>query len=765
MHLYEMQHTGRLMTITDPILENLNPEQREVVLTTEGPLLVLAGAGSGKTRCVTHRVAHLILNKHVKPWNILVVTFTNKAASELRERLHRDFSQKIKAVAVGTFHSICLRILRFKIEQFPEYTSAFSIYSRDDQVSFLKRIYHTLDIDPKELAVEKMLTIISSCKSNLILPNMFFQHNEQNAYTKRLQQVYEFYFEQLKKENVMDFDDLLLNTALLFMRNTAIKEKYQDIYKYIMIDEYQDTNQVQFQIVNLLAERHRNICVVGDDDQAIYGWRGANIKNILNFNKIYDNVKIVKLERNYRSCKNILSLANAVIAKNRGRHEKALWSDKESTAQPLLLSHDDDQREAIYIADSVAEHIQKGISPSEIVVLYRTNAQSRIFENLFTIRAIPYQIIGSFGFFKRAIIKDMLAWLRFLVNPRDTQACLRIINNPPRGIGKTSIDAVLRYMDNHDMNIMEVLAQTERLNELKQGGKVALNAFYQLILSIQNEIPNLTLAQLVKLIAKQSGINDYLRGQNTLESTDKLENIQELITAVTEFDQTFYTAEGKRAEIADYLNTLSLQSDIDEFDSDKDTVKLMTLHCVKGLEFEVVYIAGVEDGILPHVLCLEKNENVEEERRLLYVGITRAKDEVYLNYAHVRRVAGRETYQRISRFLKELTTDVVGTPFMVSASNRNVGTPLAASATNRNVGTPLAASVSGGHHKLRPYDTSQVILESQKHFKIGQKVQHSEHGKGTILNVDGADENALLTISFENGSLKKIMGKWVSDAT
>jgi len=723
---------------TDPILINLNPQQREVVLSTDGPLLVLAGAGSGKTRCVTHRVAHLILNKHIKPWNILVVTFTNKAASELRERLDRDFSKNIKHVSVGTFHSICLRILRYEIEYFPEYTSQFSIYSRDDQVSFLKRIYTTLEIDVKELPVEKMLGIIGHCKSNLILPEMYFEHFERNLNTMRYQQIYTYYFEQLKKENVMDFDDLLLNTALLFIRNKSIKEKYQDIYKYIMIDEYQDTNQVQFQIVNQLAERHHNICVVGDDDQAIYGWRGANIQNILSFHEIYPNVKIVKLERNYRSVKNILNLANVVIAKNKGRHEKALWSEKESENLPQLLSHEDDQAEATFIADSVSEHIKRGVSPSEIVVLYRTNAQSRIFENLFSIRALPYQIIGSFGFFKRAVIKDMLSWLRMLVNPKDTQACLRIINNPPRGIGKTSQDAVLRYMDRCDLNIMEALASVEQIDELKSSSRAALRAFYQLFVSIQNEMQNETLPHIVKTIAKKSGINDYLKNQGTLESTDKLENIQELITAVTEYDQTYFTAENKHAEVSDYLNTLSLQSDIDEYDVRQDTVKLMTMHCVKGLEFEIVYIVGVEDGILPHVLCLDKPENVEEERRLLYVGITRAKEEVYLNYAHIRRVAGREKYQQISRFLRELNDKVIQ---IVKGNSISKKTVYATSSPHR-----------------------QVILESQKYYKIGQIVYHAEYGRGKVLNVDGADENALLTISFENGNLKKIMGKWVSNA-
>jgi len=706
---------------TNPILKNLNTEQRTVVLTTEGPVLVLAGAGSGKTRCITHRVAYLVLNQHIKPWNILVVTFTNKAADELRERLQRDFPINIKAVTVGTFHSVCLKIIRYEIACFPEHNSHFTVYTRDDQVAFMKRIYKANDIDHKIIPIDKVLSVISKCKSKLILPDAYLDVYSKNEYSETYYKLYKLYFEQMKTENAMDFDDLLLNTALLLERNKEVLQKYQDIYKYIMVDEYQDTNTVQFRIVNLLAEKHHNICVVGDDDQAIYGWRGANIQNILTFHQDYPEVKIIKLERNYRSSQSILNLANRVIAANQSRHKKTMWTQEGDGAFPSLVTTEYDNEEVDYIARHILEKLQTGIHPQEIVVLYRTNAQSRIFEAMFANYGIPYQIVGSYGFFKRAVIKDMLAWLRFLVNPSDTQAALRIINVPPRNIGKTTLSLLLSYMEACGITILEALADSNSIPGLKPKATASLASFHALITNIQAVMQTLTLPEIVKYIVKVTKLLEYFEELAPTERLDKIDNINEFITATAEFDERFLAEEGRHPTISDYINTLSLQSDIDEYDGKRDTVKLMTLHCVKGLEFEVVFISGLEDGLLPHVFCFDKAIEIEEERRLLYVGITRAKSEVHLSYSNVRRVAGRYNYQMPSRFLKVLDSSVI------------------------------------------EYKNEKLLEKSVvSHYKVGQLVSHTKHGRGVIKKIEGEGEKETLTIIFKNGNVETIKSRWVN---
>lgn len=724
------------------LLNALNPEQQEVVTHSKGPLLVLAGAGSGKTRCVIHRVAWLISQEFVNPWNILVVTFTNKAASELRNRLENLFNYKMKSAWVGTFHSVCTKILRFEIKDLADYTSDFTIFNRDDQLSLLKKIYPVLNIDKKKIPPEKVLNIISKQKSSLILPEDFFQYKEKTENNELFHKLYSRYNDLLKKENAMDFDDLLLNTALLLKNNAEIRSKYQKMFQYIMIDEYQDTNFVQFYIMKQLAQGHQNICVVGDDDQAIYGWRGANIKNILSFHKDYDEVKIVKLERNYRSSQNILTLANQLIEKNTNRHDKKLWSDNNYNHLPELISHDNEQAEANFIAEEVLSKINNDINPNEIVILYRTNFQSRIFESVFATRNIPYQVIGSFSFFKRAEIKDMLAWLRFLLNPDDMEACLRIINTPPRGIGKTSIDHLIKFTFNNDLTIIQALQNVEHIDVLKPAAKKSFKSFYVLVKNIYEMSKNLKVPEIIRLIIDECDLYNYYKILDSKEMTDKVENIQEFISAATEFDLEYQREYQESPTLADYLNSLSLQSDVDELDNKKESVKLMTMHCAKGLEFEFVYLAGLEEGILPHILCLDQKSEIEEERRLLYVGITRAKKEVQLHYAHSRRMAGKPQYQNSSRFLRD---------FDESAFNR----------FNASFYEPRRPE-SNFTKKITKLNQFYPVLESDKFFKIGQTVNHEDYGKGTILSVDGDGEDAKLTISFDNGSLKKIQGKWVT---
>jgi len=759
------------------LLNALNDAQKEVVTSIEGPLLVLAGAGSGKTRSVIHRVAWLILHKNVHPSNILVVTFTNRAAEELNERLENLFKNKIRSTWVGTFHSICTRILRTEIKFLKDYSSNFTIYDRDDQLSLLKRIFLIENIDKKAIPPEKVLNIISKQKSNIILPEDFFQYQDRNIVTETFYNLYVQYNQTLKLENAMDFDDLLMNTALLLQNNFEVREKYQDQFKYIMVDEYQDTNFVQFKILRLLAEKHQNICVVGDDDQAIYGWRGANIKNILSFHTDYTNVKVVKLEQNYRSSKNILKLANELIMINSQRHEKTLWSINEYFHIPQLVEHNTEYDEAIFISELILEKINNGITPSQIVVLYRTNFQSRIFESIFSARKIKYQVIGSFGFFKRAEIKDLISWLRFLVNPDDMEAFLRVVNTPARGIGKTTIQNIYFYAQKNNMTIIKVLEQVQNIKTITPNARNALNNFYSLINNLYQASQKISLPEIVEYIISECGLMHHYEMLDIKEMTDKVENIHEFITATTEYDIEFKKEHGTPPTLNDYLCSLSLMSEVDSYDNKNETVKIMTMHSVKGLEFEYVLVVGLEEGIIPHILCLGNESEIEEERRLLYVAITRAKKEVYLNFSHSRRVAGKTQYQNYSRFLKTLQEPLVER--VKPRYNAFPGVYKEEIFENQKFPINKDQDIFTNSNKLTTryrnslYETKNndkkflkpklfnIVLENEKFFKIGMKVKHEEFGIGTILSVEGAGQNAKLTISFQNGLLKKIHGRWV----
>ena len=709
------------------MLNILNEQQQQVATHKDGPLLVLAGAGSGKTRSVIHRVAWLISKENISPRNILVVTFTNKAAGELKERLieifnniESDYFTAPKFPWVGTFHSICVRILRYEIIHLSPYTSDFTIFDRDNQVSALRRVFELLNIDKKEYSVEKIASLISKYKSNMIDPDNLLEHKEKNKFTETLLNIYKNYNELLKKDNAMDFDDLLVNTVKLLDSNLEVKQKYQNMFKYIMVDEYQDTNLVQFQLVKLLAEAHRNICVVGDDDQAIYGWRGASIENILSFEHVFKNTKVVKLEQNYRSSQNILKLANSIIEKNVKRHKKELWSNIDYAYVPEILRHDSEYEETEYIANEILNKIKNGVKHNQIVVLYRTNFQSRLFETVFSTLNIPYQVIGSYSFFKRAEIKDMLAWLKFLVNPDDMEACLRIINTPPRGIGKTSIDNLVRYTFFTGNTFFDSLVKVEEVDDLKPAAKKSFKEFYNTVKKISTSDK---VSDIIKMVIKECGLIDYYKTLDNKEGTDKTENVFEFINVAIEFETA-----NPEATITDFLNSMCLQSDVDEFDGKKRSVKLMTMHCAKGLEFEHVYIAGLEEGLLPHVLCFDDSSAIEEERRLLYVAITRAKKELVLNHANVRRVAGKVQYQTTSRFLEDLDIEAV------QPKNKR---------------------------KIHDFKEPR-ILESEKYYKIGQLVQHEELGKGIILSINGKGRDASLTISFEKSGLKKVNGRWVT---
>jgi ATP-dependent DNA helicase UvrD/PcrA len=717
------------------LLSDLNSEQRKVVEQTEGPILVLAGAGSGKTRSVIYRTAYLIQEKKVNPWDILVLTFTNKAARELRNRLETTFQISVHSLWIGTFHSICTRILRYEQDAL-SFNSNFSIFDDSDQKSVFKKIYKKLDIDPKKFNPGKVRNIISSQKNNLILPKNFLDFNDFNYFSETVLKIYEAYQKFLQKNNALDFDDLLMYTALLLHDNESVRKKYEKKFKYVMIDEYQDTNYAQFKIVNLIAGNHQNLCVVGDDDQAIYSWRGADIRNILSFENDYKDVLKIKLEQNYRSPKTFLAVANCLIKNNTERHQKELWTEIASEKKPELVKLANENREAEYVAEQIVELRKKGKNLNECVILYRTNAQSRVFENSFAKKQIKYQIIGGVNFYQRKEIKDILGYLKVLINPADSESFLRIINFPPRGIGKVTIGRILNFAVREELNLWEAINQ-EHNPYLSNGAENKIRNFadmMQVWLKYSLEYP---VTKLIKKIIKELNLINIYDSSSDPKDIARSENIGEFIAATEEFAEEYVAETGEEPKLEEFLQSISLQTDIDNVDEDEEAVKLMTMHNAKGLEFDHVFIVGLEDGLIPHSRSLYDLGSVEEERRLLYVGITRARKSLNLSYAKSRRTFEAIQTTFPSRFLMEIDEDLLQQEDY----------------TYYEMQVPRYQS----QKKAR----ADVVIESEKYFKIGQKIKHDKFGKGVILNVDGKGQDAKLTISFSGGLLKKVVGTFV----
>ncbi len=718
----------------EKFLSQLNIEQQKVVQHTKGPVLVLAGAGSGKTRSVIYRAAYLINYQKVNPWNILIVTFTNKAARELLSRLEDTFGISVRSLWIGTFHSICTRILRYEQEHLP-FTSNFSIYDESDQKSIFKKIYKELDIDPKKFAPGKVREIISRQKNSLILPKDFLEFNDANYYSETVLKIYKYYQNFLIRNNALDFDDLLMYTALLLHDHEEIRRKYEKKFKYVMIDEYQDTNYAQFKIINLIARNHQNLCVVGDDDQAIYSWRGADIRNILSFESDYKNVLKIKLEQNYRSPKSFLLAANCLIKNNSERHAKELWTALESQEKPELVKLENENREAEYVVRQISELRNKNISLNDCVVLYRTNAQSRVFENSFMQHQIRYQIVGGVNFYQRKEIKDILAYLRILVNPADSESFLRIINFPARGIGKVSIGRILDKAVSLQKNLLQTVLE-KKFDYLPANAAANLRKFIDLLIEWQQLTRTLPVSELAKKVIKELRLIELYDNSKDPKDISRVENIQEFIAATEEFSEKYLEETGEEPKLDEYLQNISLQTDMDNLKEDEEAVKLMTMHNAKGLEFDHVFIVGLEDGLLPHARSIYDLNNVEEERRLFYVGITRARKTLKLTYARTRRTFDAVQTTFPSRFLSEIDDDLLK--------------------QQNEIFYELRAP------RYKASDKSKkVVLENEKYFKIGQKIYHDKFGKGVILNVDGKGNDAKLTISFSDGKLKKIKGTYV----
>ncbi len=724
------------MLITN-LLNQLNAPQQEVVTTTQGPVLVLAGAGSGKTRSVIYRAAWLILEKKIPPWNLLVVTFTNKAAGELKERLENLLHYPVRTLWVGTFHSICTRILRFESKHL-SFSSNFSIYDDDDQKALLKKIYKQLNIDIQKFPVSRILNTISRYKNRLLLPDDLEQQKEEldahGDFYKVFVNVYTIYQQQLMLNQAMDFDDILLWTAKLLENNKEIREKYQKQFQYVMIDEYQDTNYAQFRIIYLIASTHQNLCVVGDDDQAIYSWRGASIRNILEFEKDYFNVKTIRLEQNYRSTLSILNLANSLIKHNKRRHFKDLWSELGEGEKPRLSVYEDENDEAQSVVRNIKKINKKGVPWQEFAILYRTNAQSRVFEYACIEQKVPYCIVGSLYFYQRKEIKDLLAYLKVLSNNLDNESLLRIINEPARGIGQVTIYKIISYAAENKISLYDSLGKAPRISNLQLSAQKRVIEFKQMLESWQKVSKKQSILELVKTILEDlNWIEQYQKSHDPKE-VSRAENLAEFVSAVSDFTEKYFRDYEKQPLLEDYLPFVALQTDLDQLSDSKDTIRLMTMHNAKGLEFEQVFIAGLEQELLPHRMSMETHEEIEEERRLFYVAVTRAKQNLHLSYAKFRRLYGTYYFTKPSMFLNELDQ----TCFINTSEE------------------------SGLMTQPRPVNKKRrVITENMKAYRIGQKVFHQEYGEGVILNVDGEGTAARLTVSFKNGKLARIIGSFL----
>lgn len=635
-------------------LEMLNPEQKEAVLHTEGPLLILAGAGSGKTRVLTYRIAYMIEEKGINPWNILAITFTNKAAKEMKERVGQLIGST-QDMWISTFHAACARILRKDIERLGDYKSNFVIFDTKDQEAVIKDCLKELNLNEKNFPFKGVSATISNAKNLLEDPVRFSQKNMQDIRARKMADIYTLYQKKLKKNNALDFDDILFKVVELLANNPDILAYYQNKFKYIMIDEYQDTNYCQYRLVSLLAKQHQNLCVVGDDDQSIYSWRGADIGNILNFEKDFPQAKVIKLEQNYRSTQTILDAANAVIKNNFGRKSKRLWTENETGGSIQFYNAMDEWGEANFISSEIKQLQEAyGKRLNEFAVLYRTNAQSRVIEEAFMSHGIPYRIIGGFKFYDRKEVKDVIAYLRLIQNPDEDVSLKRIINIPKRGIGNTTLESIQSYARQNDDSLFGALLSIDSIGGVSKKALGNINEFVKLISGLMAAAEIKKPSEVLKELLDKSGYLDSLQKEGDDDSLSRAENIRELLSATLEFE-----SKNPEANLQQFLEQMALMSDIDNLETEAEAVVLMTLHSAKGLEFPVVFMSGMEEGVFPSQRSYFEEHQMEEERRLMYVGITRARESLYLTAAFERTIFGSTTYNIVSQFIKEIPKDLI----------------------------------------------------------------------------------------------------------
>ena len=758
------------------IYDKLNEPQREAVYHTDGPLLILAGAGSGKTRVLTHRIAYLIEERNVNPWNILAITFTNKAAGEMRERVDSLVGFGSESIWVSTFHSMCVRILRRFIDRLG-YDNRFTIYDTDDQKTLMKEVCKKVAIDTKVFKERSLMSAISSAKNELILPDEF-ELNAGGDFAKlKIAKVYREYEAQLKANNALDFDDLLVKTVQLLQTQPDVLENYQERFRYIMVDEYQDTNTVQFQLVRLLAGKYRNLCVVGDDDQSIYKFRGANIRNILDFEHEFSDACVIKLEQNYRSTGNILNAANRVIANNKGRKEKTLWTANGEGELVHLRQFDTGYDEADFIAEDIKKEVRAGASYNDHAVLYRTNAQSRLLEEKFVAMNVPYKIVGGVNFYARREIKDLLAYLKTIDNGMDDIAVRRIINVPKRGIGLTTINRIQESAAERGLGFYETLMAPELIPGIGRSA-AKLDSFAALIEYFKGLTGQMSITDLLREVIEKTGYMESLDSEDKEDAQARKENIDELINKAAAYEEAAEDRD-EPATLSAFLEEVALVADIDSLDEEQDYVVLMTLHSAKGLEFPHVYLAGMEDGLFPSYMTItsDDRDDLEEERRLCYVGITRAEQELTLTCARRRMVRGETQYNKISRFIKEIPAELLDTgsrriePETEVPVQQNTYAHAREAFRARAFGTAYSNG-AGKSSGVSSGKSSQGLASLQKGSQLaagsggspdyaeGDRVRHVKFGEGTVLEIRSGGRDYEVTVDFDSAGVRKMFAKF-----
>ncbi len=738
------------------VYDTLNKPQKEAVFHTEGPLLILAGAGSGKTRVLTHRIAYLIEEKGVNPWNILAITFTNKAAEEMRQRVDSLVGIGAESIWVSTFHSMCVRILRRYIDRLG-YDNRFTIYDTDDQKTLMKEVCRKTDIDTKRFKERMLLSVISSAKNEMILPEEFELNAGGEFVQLKIAKVYKEYEAQMRANNALDFDDLLVKTVQLLETQPDVRENYQERFRYIMVDEYQDTNTVQFRLVSLLAGKYRNLCVVGDDDQSIYKFRGANIRNILDFEKEFSDAKVIKLEQNYRSVGNVLEVANSVIRNNKGRKEKTLWTDNEKGEKIRLRQFDTAYDEAQFIAEDIKDETAQGANYSDHAVLYRTNAQSRLLEEKFVAMNIPYKIVGGINFYSRREIKDVLSYLKTIDNGKDDLAVRRIINVPKRGIGLTTINRIQESAAARGIGFYDALSAPDLIPGIGRSAS-KLDSFAALIEYFKGRSEESGVTDLLTEVIEKTGYTESLEADDPEELEARVQNIDELVSKAAVYEESC-SDRGERPTLSGFLEEVALVADIDSVAEDRDYVILMTLHSAKGLEFPHVYLAGMEDGLFPSYMSISGDdpEELEEERRLCYVGVTRAEEKLTLTCARMRLVRGERQYNSMSRFIKEMPSALIDTGKREGGFSQNV-----------SLGEKRTYSSEVSGYKRSAYAQKPAFAAIQKgsglmakkseglSYGVGDRVRHVKFGDGTVTEIKEGGRDYEVTVQFDTAGVRKM---------
>jgi len=734
--------------------DKLNDMQKKAVLQTEGPVLILAGAGSGKTGALTVRIAHL-LETGVKPWNILAITFTNKAAREMKERVEKLVGEGARDMWISTFHSTCVRILRREIHHL-DYENQFSIYDGDDQEKIMREVFKRLNMSTtdKSFSVKGAMAVISSLKEEMVSWEDYARKVDKNDLKAvKIAKVYQTYQKMLKENNALDFDDLIYKTVLLFRNFPEVLEKYQDRFRYIMVDEYQDTNTSQYELVAMLANKYKNLCVVGDDDQSIYGWRGANIRNILDFEKDFPDTVVIKLEQNYRSTKKILEAANAVIHNNQTRKDKTLWTENDAGSILHIYKADNEYDESRFVAEKIRELEKKGRTRNEMAVLYRTNAQSRTVEDQMVKKGIPYRLFGGVRFYERKEIRDILSYLKVMANPADTIALKRIINVPKRGIGDTSLDKLAAFAEEQNISLYAALSRLDEITALKTRA-AKFRDFYELFEHLKEDASELPVAEIIDAIVKRTGYLQLLMEEGTDEALNRIQNIDEFVNKAAEFDKS-----NPEGNLEGFLEEVALVADIDSYEEGEEAVALMTLHSAKGLEFPYVFIIGMEEGMFPgyRAVMYGSEKDIEEERRLCYVGITRAKEELFLTHAKSRMQHGITQYNPPSRFLREIPADLVDLPTR----------PVSDMAKKYDMMTQNRTMTMGRKNTISPAAKFGVGVKKEmpapKDFKldygVGDKVRAPKYGIGTVVSVNPGGADFEVEVSFGAKGTKKFMAR------